>query len=112
MSHTTVIRSVEIKNINALKAAVQELIDSGIKCELVENAKPRMYYDNQHGICPYVLKLHGTKYDVGFEKHGDNYLPVFDVHAGYVMSQIGNKSNKFLIHIIFFVGIQWFGINN
>ena len=43
---------------------------------LVENAKPRMYYGNQEGVCDLVLKLEdavygGKTFDVGFKKNKD-----------------------------------------
>lgn len=84
MSHTTAIKSVPIKDIAALKRAVADLQSEGIKCELVEGQRPRMYYKDQHGICDYVLKLPGS-YDVGFDKQKDGtYAPVFDSHANHV----------------------------
>lgn len=92
MSHTTKVSTVPIKDISALQSAVQELKDQGINCELVENQQPRMYYRDQSGKCDYVLKLHDTKYDVGFEKQEDgSYAPIFDEWNNYVGSQIGNK---------------------
>lgn len=92
MSHTTTIKTVKITNVQALHKAVAELKAKGVNCELVENARPRMYYDHQQVLCPYVLKLPGTKYDVGFEKQEDgSFAPIFDEYQGYVSSQIGAK---------------------
>jgi hypothetical protein len=90
MSHTTKLKAVEIKDVSALFAAVADLRASGVNCELVQNAKPRMYYNDQHGECAFVLKLPDTRYDVGFDRQADgSYAPVFDEWQGYVGSQIG-----------------------
>lgn len=94
MSHTTSIRSVPITSVSALRACVAELKESGVKCDLLENAAPRMYYENQlqkhmgrkDEICDYVLRLHDAVYDVGFIKQEDgSYAPVFDNYT------VGNR---------------------
>lgn len=90
MSHTTKLKSVVIRDVAAMKAAVAELQAQGIKCKLAENTRPRMYYKDQHGTCDYVLQLEDSQYDVGFEKQEDGtYVPVFDEYAGHVEKQIG-----------------------
>lgn len=90
MSHTTTIRGVKITDIAALRSAVAELQAQGVNCTLMENTKPRMYYANQHGVCPYVLRLDNSPYDVGFDQQEDgSYVPVFDEWAGKVRGQIG-----------------------
>jgi hypothetical protein len=90
MSHTTKLKAVEIRDVSALHSAVAELKSSGVNCDLVQNAKPRMYYNDQHGNCAFVLKLHDAPYDVGFDLQPDgSYLPVFDEWAGHVGGQIG-----------------------
>ena len=87
MSHTTTVKSVPIRSITALQQAVAKLQAQGVKCELVQNAQPRMYYADQlqrhlkqkSEICPYVLKLPDAYYDVGFLQQEDGSLvPVFD----------------------------------
>lgn len=86
-------KAVTIKDVAALRAAVADLQAEGVNCSLVENARPRMYYQSQHGTCDYVLKLQG-KYDVGFDKQADgSYVPVFDEHAYHVANQIGADVN-------------------
>ncbi len=71
MSHTTEVKSVPVKDIHALRAAVAELKKQGLSCELVEKQAPRMYYPNQfqkstnQETADYCLKLPG-KYDIGF----------------------------------------------
>jgi hypothetical protein len=74
-------------DIRALRETVKELQRQGVKCELLEKAQPRMYYEDQlqrqlgqsSEICDYVLNLKDSWYDVGFIKQTDgSYLPVFD----------------------------------
>lgn len=90
MSHTSVLKTIKITNISALQQAVEYLQNQGVNCSLVENAKPRMYYDNQHGKCDYVLKLTDCVYDVGFDKQADgSYAPVFDSWGQHLQKQIG-----------------------
>jgi hypothetical protein len=90
MSHTTTLKTVAIKSAEALQAAVNYLKEQGVDCELLQDAKPRMYYANQHGKCDYVLKLNNSIYDVGFDKQEDgSYLPVFDSWGGHIQNQIG-----------------------
>lgn len=101
MSHTTEIKSVPIRDVAALRMAVNELKQKGVKCELREKAKPRMYYENQHGICDYVLHLSDSSYDVGFEavtdsktKQVDYYKLILDTWSGQIQSQIGITNEK------------------
>jgi hypothetical protein len=97
MSHTTKINGLQIKDISAMHAAVRKLNSQGIRCELVENTIPRMYYDNQllkHGYkkpeADLCLKLHDGHYDIGFNKQADGtYAPLFDEHANYVGRVLG-----------------------
>lgn len=90
MSHTTTLKGVQIKDIGALRAAVAEIISQGVKCELLENAKPRMYYGDQHTNCDFVLKLKDGAYDVGFDKQADgSYSPVFDEWSNHISSKLG-----------------------
>lgn len=93
MSHTTTIGSVVVTDIKALKKTVTQLNKMGIKCELLTNATPRMYYRSQEvdlANLDYVLKLHGSKYDVGFTKNEDgSYSPVTDLYNNQVANQIG-----------------------
>lgn len=90
MSHTTTLKGVQIKDVSALRAAVAEIISQGVKCELLENAKPRMYYENQHNNCDFVLHLKDGKYDIGFDKQADgSYNPVFDEWSNHISSKLG-----------------------
>ena len=90
MSHTTTLKGVVIKDVAALRAAVAELIVNGVNCELLENARPRMYYATQLSNCDYVLNLKDSQYDVGFDKQQDgSYVPVFDEWSNHVSSKLG-----------------------
>ena len=90
MSHTTTLKAIAIRDVQALKAAALDLKSKGVNCELVENARPRMYYANQHGNCPFVLKLPGSPYDIGFDLQEDGtYAPVMDTWGGHIQKQVG-----------------------
>ena len=48
-----------------------------------------MYYGNQHGKCAYVLKLHESQYDVGFDDQKDgSYAMVCDLFSGQIAGQL------------------------
>lgn len=94
MSHTTTLRNVAIRDVSAMMQAVADLKADGVNCELVENAKPRMYYTKQGETCDYVLKLNDGQYDVGFAHQEDgSYAPVMDTWGGHVGNQIGADVN-------------------
>lgn len=94
MSHTTTLKSVSISDTVALQEAVDFLKARGLDAELVQNVKPRMYYDNQYGVCDYVLRLKNSPYDIGFSKQEDGtYAPVFDSWGQHLQKQIGNPSS-------------------
>lgn len=106
MSHTTQITSVRITDINALESAAEKLRAEGVNCQIVRDQKPRMYYENQHGKCDYVLSLPDSRYDVGFDKQEDgSYVPVYDEWANQIKDQIGaacpvdNEGDRSLCHI-------------
>ena len=99
MSHTTTLKGLAIKDVSAIRAAVAELKTSGVNVELLTEAKPRMYYADQHrrdggyghneGTTAFVLKLPG-RYDVGLDlKQDGTYNPVFDEFAGDVAASLG-----------------------
>lgn len=90
MSHTTTVKSVPIKDINAIRSAVEDLKKAGIKCELLQDAKPRLYYANQHGKTDFVVKLHDSPYDLGLEKQDNgSYAMIFDEWGGNMKKHIG-----------------------
>jgi len=96
-----------------LRAAVDALRASGVNCELLQNAVPRMFYQNQirdhiqakapnayrfhknADECDFVLRLPGSRYDVGFltdAKTGD-LVAQFDDWSKSVSSILGAKFN-------------------
>lgn len=93
MSHTTTIDAVEIKDLNALRAAINELKSNGVECDLLENAVPRAYYSNQQGMntpADLVLKLHDSRYDVGLYKQDNGaYQPRCDLWGGDIARNLG-----------------------
>lgn len=83
-------KTIQIRNTAALRESIEFLKTQGINCELLENAKPRMYYDNQHSKCDYVLSLKDSAYDIGFDKQADgSYVPVFDSWNNYIQKEVG-----------------------
>lgn len=90
MSRTTKVKA-SIISIAALTAAVAELQAGGLKCELVTNAKPRLWGgDGNSPVCDFVLKLPG-RFDIGFQKQGESYAPITDLHGGEVNRILGAK---------------------
>lgn len=89
MSHVTTIKTVPIKDISALTKAVANLQAKGVKCELIQNAKPRVHGADSAPKCEYVLKLDGP-YDVGFKLQKDgSYSTVMDTYQNHVGKRIG-----------------------
>ena len=95
MSHTTKLNNVPIRDISALQTAVSKLQAEGVKCSLVADANPRMYYERQTEKCDYVLKLDDSPYDVGFQydPKTQTYAPMFDEYNKKVAAQIGADVN-------------------
>lgn len=118
MSHTTSVKSCPIKSISALQAAVAQLQQQGVQCELRQNSVPRMYYNDQisrhvrkreeelrkqgkdEGYvfhtnpeeCDYVLHLHKASYDIGFLRNRKGeYVPFFDDWRQSIAGQLGAK---------------------
>jgi len=92
MSHTTTINAIEIKDVRAMEKAVADLQAKGVNCNLIKDAVPRMYYNNQVSKCDYVLKLNDSKYDVGFQKQKDGtFVPVLDEWGNHISDQIGGQ---------------------
>jgi hypothetical protein len=94
MSHTTTIKAIKIQSITALRMAVDDLNARGVTCTLVENVKPRAYFDDQvgMGVAPYVLQLTGAKYDIGFYASEDgSYEARTDFFGGSIEKMLGAK---------------------
>lgn len=100
MSHTTRIKTVPIRSVSALRKAAEALNRRGIRCELVENQRPRMYSANQSEKLPYVLRLKDCVYDVGFTLETDGTLtPVVDKWRDYIKRMIGTDAKGSASHI-------------
>lgn len=97
MSHTSTIDGIVITDIEALKAAIKELKSNGINCELLENAVPRAYYQNQSGMekAPYVVGLKDARYDVGLYPSGTGkgFEARTDLFAGSVHEVLGETGD-------------------
>lgn len=94
MSHTTTLKGVAIRDVQAMRAAVAALKAKGVDCDLVENETPRMYYTKQGETCDFVLRLNKGRFDVGFTKQRDGtYAPQFDEWGRHVGNQIGADAN-------------------
>lgn len=95
MSHTTTIRSVGIRDTQAIEQAVAKLNAAGVQVTLKTNQKPRMFYQNQGEVCDYVLALGGCDYDVGLKKQADGtYAPMFDEWNGKVQRVLGAAGSR------------------
>lgn len=103
MSHTTKVKSVVIRDVRAIRAAVQELQRAGRKIVLKENAVPRMYYKDQfrnstkRQTAEYVIECQGMSNitgkpcDVGLVKQDDGtFVPYLDTWGNYVKEHCGN----------------------
>jgi hypothetical protein len=94
VSHTTLIKSVAIRDTHAIRQAVERLQSKGVKIELKENCKPRMYFAHQGEQCEYVLHMPDCRFDVGLKLQKDGtYAPMYDEHANAVGSVIGAACN-------------------
>lgn len=93
MSHTTTIDAVVISDKSVLEAAIADLKKEGIRCDILENAKPRAYYASQAGMgqAPLVVKLHDAQYDVGLydREDGKGYEARTDFWGGSVAKVLG-----------------------
>lgn len=93
MSHTTTIKGLAIRDVRAIRKAVEDLKASGVNCDLLENTSPRLWGVRQKRS-EFVLRLHETRFDVGLDLQPDGtYVPVFDEHAHIVGNQLGADVN-------------------
>ena len=94
MSHTTTIDDIVFTDVEALKAAVNELSAKGVKCSLEKNTTARAFYQNQDGMAgthAYVLRLHDCPYDVAFSMDAKKkgLVARTDLFAGRVAGVLG-----------------------
>ena len=98
MSHTTTIKSVEIRDVHALKAAIKELREKGVDCTLLENETPKAFYANQAGmseVAAYVLRSPHVAYDVAFywDAPKKSLEMRTDLYGGSVARSYGNGTD-------------------
>lgn len=97
MSHTTEIDAIKITDVVALRSAIAELKSHGVKCDLLENAVPRAYYNNQEGLgkADFVLKLNDSRYDVGlYNDDGKGYVARCDFWNREVENLLGARAEE------------------
>lgn len=96
MSHTSTVEAIAFVDLDALRSAIQELKDRGLRLDLIENATPRAYFPDQEGLgeAPYVVKLHDTKYDIGLypRENGQGYEARCDTWGGYISDILGAQA--------------------
>lgn len=96
MSHTSTIKSIAIVDIEALRAAVNELAKTGMKISLQEGGKPRAYFQDQQGMgnADFVIKLDSAKYDIGVYKNdAGTYELRTDFWSGSVENILGAQAS-------------------
>ena len=95
MSHTTTISTLLLSDEAAIRAAISELASKGVKCEILENAIPRAYYNDQMGQADMVIKLGASRYDVGlYKKEDGSYEAKADFWGHDVEKALGAKAAK------------------
>lgn len=95
MSKTTTIEGMSITNKESIEKAVANLRRQGIACDLVKDQVPKMYFgfqESEIGQCDYVIKMAGSRYDVGLKLENNEYKMYFDDHAGDIRNVIGIKN--------------------
>ena len=120
MSHSSKITSLPIKDIPALKNTVKELVKKGVRCELLQNVAPRMYYTDQlqrhygraNEVCDYVLRLHDSPYDLAFIKDPKTgwLEPVYDKFRTCVKpdgTTLNTSDNRYGVPDV--LGVPWEG---
>lgn len=98
MSHTASVKSISIQSITALRAAIEELSQTGIRCTLVADAKPRAFYSDQQGMgkADYVVQLADCKYDIGLYKteDGKGFEARTDFWGGHIEKILGSVASS------------------
>lgn len=106
MSHTTRIKSVEIKSPAAVRSAVEFLKSQGLTIQLLENATPRMYFANQFknntglDVAEYVIQVNNEKNkarpcDIAIFRNKEGaYEIAYDSWGHYISDILGIKSAK------------------
>ena len=90
-------KSIKIQSVNALRAAVAELVTTGIRCSLVENATPRAFYPGQQGmgVADFVVKLDSSPYDIGlYKSEAGGYEARTDFWGGHIEKALGGTARS------------------
>lgn len=92
MSHNVTFAGVKIEDIDALRDAVKELADQGVKVRLSQSGTFRTW-PGQPNKCDYTIEVAGSNHDVGLIKQPDGtYAPVFDPYGGGVARALGAEA--------------------
>lgn len=103
MSHTTTIGTILFADVDALRAAIHELKQEGVNCDLLETVRgvkleARAYYGGQAGMenPDMVIKMNDGPYDVGLYQTEDNkgMEARADFWGGHIERQLGAKAQK------------------
>lgn len=97
MSHTTTIKAIAIVDVEALRAAVAELAQSGMKISLQDGGTPRAYFNNQKGMgaADFVIKLGDAPYDIGvYKNEAGTYELRTDFWGGSVERVLGAQASS------------------
>lgn len=97
MSHTTSIKAVKIQDIDALRAAIAEMNQSGMRLALETGGKPRAYSVNQAGMgeADYVIRVPEATYDIGLYKQEDGSFEArTDFWGGSIERALGGKATN------------------
>ena len=89
MSHNVVFKDVKFTDIQALRAAVQELARSGVNIKLSDKKTFRTYGSNPN-TCDMVIELPGCVHDIGLQRQKDGTLtPIFDPYDHNISANVG-----------------------
>lgn len=91
ISHTTRLNNVSVRDIAALRAAVEQInAAKGLNLSVKENSTCRMYFAEDNVPCDVVVHVPGCRFDLGFRKTANNtYEAVFDAHGGELARFLG-----------------------
>jgi len=105
MSHTAVLKAIDILSETALVKTLESLIEQGLKASIKTGQMPRLWYQDQkdNKICDYVLNMQNNKMDVGFFKENDRFNILADTMFQDSMLEAkskytGNTDNEKLVH--------------
>lgn len=91
MSHTTTVKSVIIKDLNALEQAVHSINKlEGMSLSFRRNGKVRLWSESRDVAASIDIPGVGQGLNVGFEGNQKiGYTPIFDAHGGWIAEYLG-----------------------